>query len=268
MVDLLTPLKPNSKIFINTDVTTIFTSSPHSGLKFFMPALDDLTTFLDHALTANVYKDEQTGIYLPSGRNITRLGVALEPPADLQAWVKYECLDALFLHRPWRLEQNALPDNVGVLAYHLPFDDHLTLSFNPRLAAALGLKGLEVLGTKEARRIGMIGDVEAQSVGKVRKAVEEAFGGLERVHLGPLTEVTRVAVVGAMNPGLIHEAFERGAGVYITGQYRKSAQKAVLETGLSVLEVGHRRSELWGLRALAGMLRERWADLAVLLYEV
>ena len=232
-----------------------------------MPTLDELTTFLDRALTVNIYEDEQAGTYFSSKRNVTRLGVALEPPANLQAWVEHERLDALFLHRPWGLERSALPDGVGVIAYHLPFDDHLTLSFNPRLGGALGLKGLEVLGVKEARRIGMIGDVEGVSVKEVREAVEETFGGLESSHLGLLTDVTRVAVVGAMNPGLIREASERGAGVYITGQYRKSAQKAALETGLSVLEVGHRRSELWGLRALAGVLRERWANLTVVLYE-
>ena len=232
-----------------------------------MPTLRDLTAFLDRALTADIYEDEQAGVYLPSEREIKRLGVALEPPADLQAWVKHERLDALFLHRPWRLEKRALPDGVGVLAYHLPFDDHLTLSFNPRLGAALGMGELEVLGVKEARRIGMIGDVEETNVGKIRRMVEETFGGLEHVHLGSLTEITRVAVVGAMNPGLVREASERGAGVYVTGQYRKSAQKAVDETGLSVLEVGHRRSELWGLRALAGILRERWAGLTVVLGE-
>ena len=232
-----------------------------------MPTLRDLTTFLDRALTVDIYEDEQAGVYLPSERDIKRLGMALEPPADLQSWAKHERLDALFLHRPWRLEKRALQGGVGVMAYHLPFDDHLTLSFNPRLGMALGMSGLEVLGTKEARRIGMIGEVEARSVGEVRKAVEEIFGGLGRVHLGPLTEVTRVAVVGAMNPGLVRETFERGAFLYVTGQYRKSAQKAVDETGLSVLEVGHRRSELWGLRALAGTLRERWAGLTVVLGE-
>ena len=232
-----------------------------------MPTLDDLTTFLGRALTVDVYEDEQAGVYLPSEREIKRLGMALEPPKNLQSWVKHERLDALFLHRPWRLEPNALPDGVGVLAYHLPFDDHLTLSFNPRLAAALGMRELEVLGVKEARRIGMIGDVSGKSAENIREEVEEIFGGLESSHLGPLTDVTRVAVVGAMNPGLIREASERGAGVYITGQYRKSARKAVDETGLSVLEVGHRRSELWGLRALAGTLRERWAGLTVVLGE-
>ena len=98
-----------------------------------MPTLDDLTTFLDRALTANLYEDEQAGVYLPSEREIRRLGMALEPPENLQTWVKRERLDALFLHRPWRLERSAVADGVGVLAYHLPFDDHLTLSFKPAL---------------------------------------------------------------------------------------------------------------------------------------
>jgi hypothetical protein len=35
-----------------------------------------------------------------------------------------------------------------------------------------------------------------------------------------------------------------------------------------VFVVGHRRSEEWGLRALAGVLRERWSALEVVLPSV
>lgn len=53
--------------------------------------------------------------------------------------------------------------------------------------------------------------------------------------------------------------------IYITGQLRQPAQAAVLETGISVVGVGHHRCEQWGLRALAGVLRERWSRLEVVL---
>ena len=76
-------------------------------------------------------------------------------------------------------------------------------------------------------------------------------------------EVTKVCVVGAMRGALIREASERGANVYLTGQYRDHAQEAVNDTGMNVLEIGHERCERWGLRALAGVLRERYAGLSV-----
>ena len=78
-------------------------------------------------------------------------------------------------------------------------------------------------------------------------------------------EVTRACVVGAMRPALIYEAAERGAQVYLTGQYRKGAAQAVTEMGVSVFEIGHERSEVWGLRTLATTLREEFPNLKVVL---
>ena len=59
-----------------------------------------------------------------------------------------------------------------------------------------------------------------------------------------------------MNDRLVRAAHAAGAGVYVTGQWREPARKAVLETGLGVVCVGHRRSEEWGLRTLARLLGE------------
>jgi hypothetical protein len=42
-----------------------------------------------------------------------------------------------------------------------------------------------------------------------------------------------------------------------------SAVEAVLKTGIAVIAVGHRRCKELGLRALAGVMRERWSGLKV-----
>lgn len=230
-----------------------------------MSNLSGLADFLNAALYAFRFEEEANSIYHPSEREVSRLGLALEPSADIGEWVRIEFLDALFLHRPWGLDKTTLPKGVGVLAYHLAFDEALTLGYNPRLAEILGMRGLEPLGFKEERPIGMIGDVSPTSSVYVHNLTKEIFGGLERAHEGTRVEVSRVAVIGAMNPALIREAAARGAGVYLTGQYRKSAQKAVEETGLGVLETGHARSERWGLRALGHLLSERFCGLEVVL---
>lgn len=70
-----------------------------------------------------------------------------------------------------------------------------------------------------------------------------------------------------MNDALIREAADRGVGLYLMGQYRTLAQAAVDETGVAVTAAGHRRSEEWGLRALADALRERWPKLVILVGE-
>lgn len=208
---------------------------------------------------------DPNGIYCPSQRPIHRLGLALEPWSQLQGWVEQENLDALFLHRPWQLKPHQLPSDVGVLSYHLSFDEQLTLGFNPRLANILAMSGLEVIGKKAGRPIGMIGKIPCQTFEHCCRDVEDIFGGQDQVAPGKHLQISQVAVVGAMTDALVREAAERGVHLYMTGQWRKPAQQAVVDTGIGVIAVGHHRSEEWGLRAIAGILRERWAKLEVLL---
>ena len=236
--------------------------------------LNDIADFLRNEFAIERYPDgEQGGIYHPSGRLVERLGLALEPFPELATWTVANRLDALWLHRPWQLNRASLPSGVGIIYNHLPFDEHLTMGYNPRLANQLRAAGpLEPLGFKQAiretgeplpqRPIGMLFDADQQNLPDWTTMVHTLFGGYDRIETGHQTTVGRVAVVGAMNDALIREAADRGAGLYLTGQYRPSAQEAVTETGIAVIAVGHRRSEEWGLRALADLLGDRWPGLA------
>lgn len=228
--------------------------------------LNDIAKFLDYFLASDRFgEEERGGVYYPSSRPIKRFGLALEPWQNLGQWASSQKLDALFLHRPWKLQPGQLPEYVGVVSYHLAFDECLTLSFNPRLAEVLSLSNISVLGEKAGRPIGMIGNIPTQSFANYRDYVDEVFGGQDKAFSAVQTEVSRVAVVGAMTDTLVREAKQQGADLYITGQWRQPAQIAVEETGISVIAVGHRRSEEWGLRALAGVLAERWSRLKVVL---
>ena len=210
--------------------------------------------------------DDPHGMFLPPGRrDVRRLGLALEPWPGLSAWVEDERLDLLFIHRPWQLteaqRQGLAAGGVGVLAYHLAFDERLTTGLNPALAAACGWNEPEILGDKEGRPLGMVcGLPEPRAFGAEAQRLQEQFGGLEQTAPpagGSGAVVTRVAVVGAMTDALVRAAHAAGAGLYATGQWRQPARAAVRETGIGVVAIGHRRSEEWGLQTLARLLGER-----------
>ena len=54
---------------------------------------------------------------------------------------------------------------------------------------------------------------------------------------------------------------ERGADLYVTGQLRQPGRVAMLDTGIGVIAVGQKRGEMWGLRALAHLLQERFSEM-------
>ncbi len=223
--------------------------------------LDDIAQFLSNFFRVNRFTNDQNGVYIPSEKAIARFGLCLEPWSELTAWTQQERLDGLFLHRPWQMPKV----DIGVVAYHLAFDEALTIGFNPRLATVLEMSSLEILGEKEGRAIGMLGDVESDSFAKYGDRLNQIFNGCDRLIPGATDDISRVAVVGAMTEVLVREAKDRGANIYITGQLRQPGKLALAETGLSCVAVGHRRSEEWGLRSLAGLLGDRFAQLEVIL---
>jgi len=236
--------------------------------------LNDIADFLQTEFKTDRYLiGERGGIYKPAERPIRRVGLSLEPWPKIGEWVRAQRLDALWLHRPWQLNTAALPPDVGVLTHHLPFDECLTTGYNTRLAHALAMEPVAELGYKQSeddlgvmlpkRAIGMIGDVPERSTELWLKQIQVAFGGYDRVESGQVRIHQRVAIVGAMNPELVYEAHERGVSLYLTGEYRKGTQKAVDETGMTVIAIGHKRTEEWGLRALGTLLREEWEGLVV-----
>lgn len=244
-------------------------------------SLRELADFLQNELATDRYLNrEQGGIYHHSDRPISRLGLALEPWPALPKWLEENKLDALWLHRPWQLDRTKLPPDVGIVYHHLPFDEALTMGYNTLLANLMNSLGTpEPLGYKQdttdtgellpKRAIGMLFDRVEQEFDAVLREVSTMFGGYDRAEAGRCQTgqhtIGRIAVVGAMNDALVREAHERGASLYLTGQYRKPAQKAVDDTGMAVIAVGHYRSEEWGMRALAALLHERWPTLNVVL---
>ncbi|GAA4403128.1 hypothetical protein GCM10023187_18900 [Nibrella viscosa] len=243
--------------------------------------LDSLVNFLAACLrVANYPADEQGGIYRFSDRPIQRIGMAVEPWPGMNDWLIRHEPDALWIHRPWKLDPNCLPADIGILYHHLPFDEHLTMGFNWPMAEVFGMTSPEELGYKQApglparpiaarpiaaRPIGMIGSAAERSLADWLSLVTREFGGYDSVGEGADSLISRVAVVGAMNDALIREAAGRGAQLYLTGQYRPSAGKAVAETGMSVIAVGHGRSEAWGLRALRNVLQHQWPSLTLVM---
>ena len=230
-----------------------------------MISLDALAQYLNIFFKVESYnEDERGGVYLPTSRLINRLGLALEPWDGLYESVKTLSLDALFLHRPCKLETEKLPPDFGIISYHLPFDEVLTLGFNPRLADILNMSNLEILGEKQNRAIGMIGNIPNQSFIELCTCINQVFGTYEQVQ--PYShEVSKIAVVGAMTDLLVREAASRGANTYITGQLRQPAKQALIDTQIGFISIGHYRSEIWGLRVLGSILRQRWSDLEVVI---
>lgn len=235
--------------------------------------INDLADFLQKELSVEKFPEtEQGGIYYPSKRPIRRVGLTLEPFSRLYDWVDETQIDALWLHRPWKIDLSSLPSDLGILSHHLPFDEALTVGYNIYLAKQLRATGsLQPIGYKKSaddsgetlpsRPLGMLIDIDPQEFDLLLDRIKTIFDGYDRAEAGYGSggwqpNSCRVAVVGAMTDALVREADEKGAHLYLTGAYRKAGQQAVDDTGIAVIAAGHRRSEEWGMKLLASIIEE------------
>lgn len=220
-----------------------------------MTTLTEIAAFLDRRLDTAVHGDVPT-VWRASTRPVTRLGLALEPRAGLAV----DGLDVVLLHRPFRLGGAQWP-GLGVLAVHGALDPELTTGWNPALATALGLHDPRPL-YRDAVRIGMSGTlVEPLPWAAWVERLRSEFGGLDGDDARGTILVRRAAVANAFTAALVEDALEAGSDAYITGERRLPGERAASAAGLGTVYVGHRRSELWGLRQLARELEETFSGL-------
>jgi putative NIF3 family GTP cyclohydrolase 1 type 2 len=229
-----------------------------------MIPLTEIATFLNEYFQVSRYSDDLNGIYRSSDRLINRLGLALDPTPGLEQWVQDYSLDAVWLHRPWKLQLTPYLKTIGVLAYHLPFDEKLTIGYNLLLAKALGISyDIMPFGQKEGRAIGMIGEIIPTHFDIFRTKVRNEFGGEEAAFIGKKPYIIRVAVVGALTKELILQAVQQSVDIYITGEMRPNTQEIAAMHGLSIIAVGHQRCEEYGIKLLYDILSQRWPSLKV-----
>lgn len=230
-----------------------------------MPTLPLVAAAVDALLGSAAGSGESTVIVRPRTSPVARLGLALEPDAGLRAWIDAERLDALLLHRHWRLDIAELPHALGVLANHDPFDEALGLGRGEWLAERLGGELAGTIGERDGIPLGALVELpEPLPATALTDALAAEFGQFEAVVPGQATTVRRVATARAMTDALVREAAARGAGAWVTGQLRRPADAAVRDTGILAVAVGHRRSELWALARLAAWLAPRLPDVTVL----
>lgn len=201
------------------------------------------------ARTTAARYDDVPVIWRTGRQSVQRLGLALE----LRAGMDTAELDALVLHRPFRLPPDALP-GVGILAAHAAFDAHLTTGYNPALAAALGMRSLRPV-EHDGELMGMTGWLPEPLAWRLWEArLQAEFDGLDVALAHGVNHVAHIAVVSAMNESLVEQMLVSGVDTMLIGELRLSGRATAAEHHLAVVVAGDERVEQWGLRRLAAEL--------------
>ena len=147
-----------------------------------------------------------------------------------------------------------LANDISVLAYHLPLDEHPELGNNAQLALELGLQVDGPLDAFESGAIGLVGHLpEAQTGEALAHRITQQLGR-EVLHVPAAREIKRLAWCTGGGQGYIEAAVSAGVDAFITGEVSEQTVHVARECGLHFYAAGHHATERYGARAMAAYL--------------
>ena len=145
-----------------------------------------------------------------------------------------------------------LDNDVNLVAYHLPLDDHPEYGNNRQLADILGIQNPRPLG-------GLVWQ------GELTEAISPEVFGLhlartlrrQPLHVGSGPEhIKTVAWCTGAAQGFINVAIEAGVDAYISGEISEPTTHTARESGIHYFAAGHHATERYGVKALGEALAQ------------
>ncbi len=236
---------------------------------------EELTRYLEQLLDAQRFRD-----YCPNGLQVEGCGEVRRIVAGVtasQALVDAAIArgaDTLLVHHGWfwrgedgrvtgwrkaRL-QALLGNDINLIAYHLPLDDHPELGNNAQLAKRLGWS---VDGRFGEQDLGWHGRLAAPAT--LAELALSVGAQLQRAPLVIAGEggrgarpIARVAWCSGGAQSYFEAAIALGVDAYLSGEVSEQHVHLARESGVAYLAAGHHATERYGVQALAGHLAEQF----------
>ncbi|WP_309045415.1 Nif3-like dinuclear metal center hexameric protein [Marinobacter sediminicola] len=147
-----------------------------------------------------------------------------------------------------------LDNDINLVAYHLPLDDHSEYGNNRQLADILGIENPRPLN-------GLVWE------GELKEAISPEKFGLHiarALHREPLrvgdgkAEIKRVGWCTGAAQGFINTAIDAGLDAYISGEISEPTTHTARECGIHYYAAGHHATERYGVKALGAALEKEF----------
>ena len=240
-----------------------------------MVKLSDLVTYTNEFLNIVQYKD-----YCPNGlqvegkpeietivsgvtASLELIDAALEKQADAiivhhgYFW-KGDSPQVIGIHR--RRLHRLLVNDVSLLAYHLPLDDHIDVGNNSQIGKLLGFSMEGKFGVGGEAQLGCYGSLEkALSPTQFAQHLSNTLGRAPLHIPGSANEIKTVAWCTGAAQSYLSEASKLGVDAFITGEVSEQTVHIARETGVHFYSAGHHATERYGAKTLGEHLSNHFS---------
>jgi dinuclear metal center YbgI/SA1388 family protein len=238
-----------------------------------MSSLSDIVRYTDRLLRIRDVEDWDNalnGLQIENSGRVTRIGAAVDLSTRVLTQAQKHDVDLLIVHhglfwtglRPIqgtlrRQLRIAFEKDVALYSVHLPLDIHPRLGNNAQLVAALGLKRAEPFLEEKGQRVGLKIRASLPRTELLRKLKKALNGPVKIFDFGP-KQTRLIGVVTGAAGSEIYRVANEGIDTFVTGEAPHWAAVAAEEIGVNLLLGGHYATEVFGVKALAAHLSERF----------
>jgi dinuclear metal center YbgI/SA1388 family protein len=235
--------------------------------------LKDLVAYLDEFLQVAAISDSQNawnGMQVEREGPIQRVAFAVDAAQVTIDEAHVRGAELLIVHhglfwdgvplltgRRYTRLRTLLERNIALYSSHLPLDVHKLVGNNCVLARELGMEVDGWFGEFKGVPLGVHGRLEIRREALAAR-LDYLLGGRVRLIPGGPERVSRVGVITGGAGNYVQAAREAGLDAFITGEGAHHNYFDAMEGGINLYFGGHYATEVWGLRALASHLSDRF----------
>lgn len=239
-----------------------------------MASLQQIVQFCDERTRKSEIKDfdgAYNGLQVENGGEVTKVGAAVDAgqrpfEAAITAGIDFLiCHHGLFWTPPtpitgsnYKKVKTALDGNLAVYGAHLPLDCHPEIGNNALLAKELGLERIGSFLPYEGNEMATIaagpegGREELSS--KLKALFPDTYQGIEYGSTHP----ERIGILTGSGQSAVPLLKANGIDTLVTGELRQQHFNMAQELGLNLYPCGHYATEVFGVKALAAEVAEKF----------
>ncbi len=234
---------------------------------------DELVAFLDEYLQISAYPDKSSnGLQVEGKPEVERVAFAVDTTLKTIERAAKAKADMLIVHHGmiwgglnyitgmhYKRLRALIENGLNLYAAHLPLDAHPEVGNNVELLKLLGLKPKGPFGDYRGLSIGYWGEFERpEPIEKVAQIIAEKLDATVKTYEFGKREVKTVGAVSGAGAFALEEAWKKGIDLLITGESGHADYLTAVDLPQSVLVAGHYKTETLGVKALMGLLKERF----------
>ena len=238
-----------------------------------MPSLSEIVDYANDFLRTEEIEDwpnALNGLQIESSGKVTKIAASVDVSTRVLTAAAEKNIDLLIVHHGlfWpglqsvtgslrRQLKIAFENDIALYSAHLPLDVHAKVGNNAQLAAALGLKSTKRFLKEKGQSVGLKAKTSIPRSVLIRKLKTVLGGPVKTFNFGP-SQPGRIGIITGAAGSEIYRVAEAKIDTFITGEAPHWAAVAAEELGINLVLGGHYATEIFGVKALASHLSERF----------